>query len=125
QLQATVGADIGAFRAQATLNHSSGYAVVRCDPTTVPACLPSTTGIPTASGLPQERVSAYNTVNLFFRYRVPGDSLVLKDLEFTLNINNVFDTDPPIFRQVNNSQPGYANGFTLGRLIQFGVAKKF
>jgi iron complex outermembrane recepter protein len=125
QLQATIGADIGSFRAQATLNHNSGFAVVRCDPTTTPACNPSTTGVPTTSGLPQDRVNAFNTVNLFFKYAVPGESLLLRDLELTLNINNVFDQDPPIFRSIGNSQPGYANGFTLGRLVQFGLSKRF
>jgi iron complex outermembrane recepter protein len=126
QLSATVGADVGAFRAQATLNHSSGFKVVRCDPTTVPACTPSATGIPTASGLPQDKVGDFNTLNLFFKYEVPSESYLLRDLEFTLNINNVFDTDPPVLRQVGtNSGSGYANGFTLGRLVQFGVSKKF
>jgi iron complex outermembrane receptor protein len=126
QLSASIGADIGHFRAQATLNHSSGYDVVRCDPTTTPACNPSPTGVPTAAGLPQDRVSSFDTVNLFFKYDVPGDSFLLRDIEFTLNINNVFDTDPPIFRSVGaNTGAGYANGFTLGRLIQFGVSKKF
>lgn len=125
QLSATLGADIGNFRAQATLNHSSGFAVVRCDPTTTPACNPSTSGIATSAGLPQDRVGAFNTVNLFFKYDVPGDSFLPKDLELTLNINNVFDQDPPIFRSIGNSLPGYANGFTLGRLVQVGVAKKF
>ena len=125
QAQATLGADIGNFRAQATLNHSSGFAIVRCDPTTVPACTPSATGIPTANGTPQDRVAAFNTVNLFFKYDVRGSGLLLKDLELTLNINNVFDTNPPIFRRIGNNQPGYANGFTLGRMFILGVSTKF
>jgi iron complex outermembrane recepter protein len=123
QLQATAGVAIGSFRAQATLNHSAGYATYRCDATSTPACTPTTTGNPTGSGQPQDRVGAFNTVNLFFKYAVPGDSALLKDLEFTLNVNNVFDQDPPILRAIGGS--GYANGFTLGRLIQFGISKKF
>ena len=107
-LQATLGADIGDFRAQATLNHNSGYGVVR------------------AANLPQDKVDAFNTVNLFFRYRVPGESALLKNLSFTLNINNVFDADPPVLMQSSGSVGnGYTNGFTLGRLIQFGVSKSF
>lgn len=125
QLSASAGVDIGSFRAQATLNHTAGFRVVRCDPTTVPACNPSATGIPTASGLPQDRVGDFNTVNLFFKYEVPGESLLLRDLEFTLNINNAFDQDPPIYRNIGNQRPGYDNGFTLGRMIQFGISKKF
>jgi iron complex outermembrane recepter protein len=125
QLQATLGADVGNFRAQATLNHTSGFGVVRCDPTTTPVCRPSATGVATSGGLPQDRVGAFDTVNLFFKYAVPSDSLLLKDLELTLNINNVFDTDPPLFAQNGSSTPGYSNGFTLGRLVQIGIAKKF
>ncbi|MET0269733.1 MAG: TonB-dependent receptor [Sphingomonas sp.] len=125
QLQASIGADIGGFRAQATLNHSSGFRLVRCDPATVPACTAAANGLPTANGLPQDRVGDFNTVNLFFKYTVPAESGMLKELEFTLNVNNVFDEDPPIFRQIGSQLPGYANGFTLGRLVQFGVSKKF
>jgi len=126
QLSATDGADIGNFRAQATLNHSSGFDVVRCDRTTIPACNVSTTFAASAnSGLPQDRVGSFDTVNLFFKYEVPSESFPLRDLELTLNINNVFDTDPPIYRLLGSTSPGYANGFTLGRLIRVGVSKKF
>ena len=124
-LSASAGVDIGAFRAQATLNHSSGFRVVRCDPTSTPACTASATGIPTSNGTPQDRVAAYDTVNLFFKYAVPAHSALLKDLEFTLNVNNLFDKDPPIFRNIGNQRAGYDNGATLGRMIQFGVSKKF
>ncbi|CAN7320683.1 TonB-dependent receptor [Phenylobacterium sp. LjRoot225] len=127
QLSATVGADVGNFRAQVTLNHSSGYGVTRCDTTTTTTlvCNPSATGAPTATGLPQDRVHAFNTVNLFFKYDVPDGSMLPKDLKLTLNINNLFDTDPPVFKSIGSSTPGYANGFTLGRLVQFGVHKDF
>lgn len=127
QFSATVGADVGNFRAQATLNHSSGWGLTRCDTTTTSTlvCNPValTTGNVTAAGLPQDRVSDFNTVNLFFKYDVPGGSPLLKDLSLTLNVNNVFAQDPPIYRSVGSQ--GYTNGFTLGRLIQFGVSKKF
>ena len=124
QLSASIGADIGRFRAEATLNHSAGYDVVRCDPTTIPVCNPSVTGVPTANGRPQDRVGDFNTVNLFFKYDVSGDSFLLRDLSFTLNVNNVFNTNPPIFRSIGNQRAGYDNGFTLGRLIQIGISKK-
>lgn len=127
QLSATLGADIGNFRAQATLNHSAGFGVVRCDPTTTATlvCNPSATGVPTAAGLPQDRVGAFNTVNLFFKYAVPSENTLLKDLELTLNINNVFDQDPPVYKLIGSTTPGYANGFTIGRLVQLGLSKKF
>jgi len=105
QLQATLGADIKNFRVQATLNHSSGFNVV-----------PSAT-------LPQHSVSNYDVVNLFFKYTIPGDDLLTKNLSFTLNVNNVFDQDPPVYR--SNTGNGYENSFTLGRLWMLGVSKKF
>lgn len=126
QLSATLGADVGAFRAQATLYHTGGYGVNRCDATTTPACIASTTGVPTATGFLQSKVKAFNTVNLFFKYDVPGDSVLFKDLQITLNVNNVFDQDPPLSTEIaSNAGLGYANGFTLGRLVQFGISKKF
>lgn len=108
-LQATAGVDIGGFRAQMTLNHVSGYAVQR------------------SAVLPQDRVEPFDIINLFFRYNVPSESRLLKNLSLTLNINNVLDTDPPVFK---NNSVGLGNGypqaeFTLGRLIMFGVSKKF
>jgi iron complex outermembrane receptor protein len=125
QLQAILGADIGNFRAQVTVNHNGGFGLVRCDVTTTPACSASTTGVATANGQPQDRVGAFNIANLFFKYAVPSDSRVMRDLELTLNINNVFDQDPPLLKRIGSSTPGYANGFTLGRMVQLGVTKKF
>ena len=72
----------------------------------------------------QTRVNAFNVVDLFFAYDVGGEGL-FKDLAFTLNVNNLFDTDPPELRRTNPGDRGYGNGFTLGRLISFGVSKQF
>ncbi|MET0180051.1 MAG: TonB-dependent receptor [Novosphingobium sp.] len=109
-LQATAGADIGNFRFQATLNHNSGYDL---DP-----------AVQAIEAAPRQlEVDSYQTVNLFFKYDVPGDSLLLRDLSFTVNVNNAFDEDPPEFRRTGGD--GYANGFTLGRLVLLGVSKKF
>jgi iron complex outermembrane receptor protein len=107
-LQATLGADVGNFRSQLTLNHVSGSDVIR------------------SAILPQDHVGAFDVFNLFFRYRVPGDSMLLKDLAFTLNVNNLFDTDPPVYKTAGFGGNGYPQGeFTLGRLIMFGVTKEF
>lgn len=105
QLQTSLGATIGNLRAQATLNHSSGFAVAR------------------SLQRPQDKVGSYDTVNLFFKYDMPADSGLAKDLSFSLNVNNAFNTSPPAYLSTPDS--GYANGFTLGRLVMLGVAKKF
>lgn len=99
-LSATLGATIGNFSANATLYHTAGY-----DVQNIPE---------------QTRVDAFNVVDLFFSYDVGGEG-VFEDLAFTLNVNNVFDQDPPFL----NSDDGYTNGSTLGRLVQVGVRKKF
>jgi len=107
-LQAALGANVGALRAQATWNHTGGYRIA-----------------PTASVPVQDRVRAFNTVNLFFKYDVPGESLILKNLSFTVNVNNVLDEDPPLLRRNLPSEVGFANGFTFGRMFILGVSKQF
>ena len=104
----TVGANIGNLRAQVEWNHSQGYDIA-----------------PVASRLNQNHVGDFNVFNLFMRYQVPGDSAIAKDLSFTLNVDNLFDKDPPLLRGTGNSLFGVANGFTLGRLVKFGISKKF
>ncbi len=108
RLTTTLGANIGNLRAQATWNHSAGYATTA-----------------TTANLQQTRVGAFNVINLYFQYKVPGESKIAKDLAFTLNVDNLFDKDPPLFRGAGNSLFGVANGFTLGRLVRIGVSKKF
>jgi iron complex outermembrane receptor protein len=107
-LQASAGANVGAFRAQATWNYSGGYDIA-----------------PTASTPVQDHVAAFNTVDLFFKFDVPGDSMIMKDLSLTLNVKNVFDQDPPVLLRNFTTDRGFANGFTLGRMFILGVSKKF
>ncbi|MEJ5976888.1 TonB-dependent receptor [Novosphingobium sp. PS1R-30] len=107
-LQAIAGIDIGDLRTQVTWNHSGGYAIT-----------------PTASVPVQTRIKAFNVINLFFKYEVKSDATALKDLSFTLNVNNVFDQDPPVSFLTGPADNGYANGFTLGRMFVLGVSKKF
>jgi iron complex outermembrane receptor protein len=108
RLQTTLGTNVGDLRAQVTWNLSQGYDIV-----------------PTAANLQQDHVSSYNVFNLFFQYKVPGESGIAKDLTFTLNVDNVFDQDPPLFRGSTATFFGFANGFTLGRVVRLGVSKRF
>ena len=105
QLQGTLGADYGALRAQATVNHSSGFAVRR------------------SATLPQDRVGSYDTVNLFLKYTIKSETRGLNGLSLTLNVNNAFDQDPPLYQLSTGN--GFINGFTIGRLFLFGVSTKF
>ncbi|RYH14223.1 MAG: TonB-dependent receptor [Alphaproteobacteria bacterium] len=107
-----LGADIGGLRVQGTWDHASGFATT-----------------PTAANLQQARIGAFDVFNLFLRYEVPDGSSLLKDLAFTVNVDNVFDKAPPLYRGTysggGNTSVGFANGFTLGRLVRVGVSKKF
>lgn len=108
-----VGADIGNLRAQVTWNFRKGYAI------TPTAAIPGTTDT-------QVRVGDYHVFNLFFKYDVKGEDM-FKDLSFTLNVDNLFDKDPPVFygSATTPAQSGYANGSTLGRIVTVGVSKRF
>lgn len=113
-LTASVGATIGDFRAQATLNHTAGY-----DVTFTSINSPANPGGTTL----QSRVGAFNVVNLFFSYDLK-QKFMADTLQFTLNVNNVFNTSPPILRTTNGGI-GTANGQTLGRVFQIGARAKF
>lgn len=111
QGSATIGTQLQQLRAELTLFHTAGYDL---DPSV---------GI----GGEQGDVDAYDVVNLFFKYDVDGTGLA-ENLALTLNVSNVFDEDPPEYKVQNTLTPGssgYANGRTVGRLLQLGISKKF
>lgn len=113
RMRTTLGADIGGLRAQITWSHTQGYQLVA--------------PIAAAGGFPaQTQVDSYNVFDLYFKYDVRGEG-AFKDLAFTLNVNNVFSQDPPVFRQQNITAGlnGFTNGATVGRLVQLGVSKRF
>ena len=108
RMQTTLGANIGNLLAQMVWNHSQGFDI-----------------LPTTSNAQQSHVDSFNVFNLFMQYKVPGESTIAKDLTISLNIDNLFDKDPPLFRGQLSTFNGFANGFTLGRLVRIGIAKKF
>ena len=107
KVSTTVGAMIGNLRAQGTWNRTDGFRVA-----------------PTVQNLQQTYSGGMDVFNLFFQYKVPGDSTIAKDLVLSLNVDNVFDTTPALYRGVSASLFG-ANGFTLGRVVKFGISKTF
>lgn len=100
-----LGATSGGLRATATLQHTAGYQVTR------------------SASVLQDKVGAYDVVNLAANYRFEGEDWATKGLELSLVINNAFDTDPPFFATTNGT--GYANGSTIGRVFVLGLTKKF
>lgn len=104
-LAASLGASVGAFTGRGSLEYSGGYDV---NPALVTSAILT----------PQTHVDGFAIVNLYFRYRVPEK--LVPDLELTLNVDNVLNTNPPFY----NAGAGYAYS-TLGRLLQFGFTKEF
>lgn len=99
-LAGTAGVLIHAFSAEVTVNHSAGADVQ---------------GI-----VGQTSIDSFTTVNLYGGYDLPLDGF-LSDTTVTLNIDNLFDEEPPYY----NAAGGTANGSTLGRLVSVGIRKTF
>ena len=108
KVASTLGADIGNLRVQGTWMHTAGEFIA-----------------PTPQNLQQSHIKGFNIFNAFLQYKVPGESTLLKDLTFSVNVDNIFDADPPLYRGGSASMFGVANGFTLGRIIKLGVSKRF
>ncbi|WP_265312795.1 TonB-dependent receptor plug domain-containing protein [Sphingomonas lycopersici] len=97
---AALGAEAGPVTGRVQLSHSGGYPI-QFDAT-------------------QNHVGNFDTVDLYFALDLEKLG-VLKATSLTLNVDNLFDQNPP-WRNATN---GYANGSTLGRLFQFGIRTKF
>ncbi|HUD31001.1 MAG TPA: TonB-dependent receptor [Novosphingobium sp.] len=105
------GAEVGPVLGQIAWNFTEGYDL---DP---------------AVGFePQEHFNSFNTFDLFFKLDVPGGGIA-QDLALTVNVNNVFDQDPPVYRGPSSISgamgidPLVAN--TVGRLVKIGISKQF
>jgi iron complex outermembrane receptor protein len=118
RLRGSAGAQVGNLFGQVVWNHTAGFKlspVVGFNGTTI-------TG---QSFTTQTRVGAFDVFNLFFRYDLKGSGIA-NDLQLTLNVDNVFNTAPPVYRgdPIANAY-GYFGSLTLGRMVQFGISKKF
>ncbi|HET9159011.1 MAG TPA: TonB-dependent receptor [Caulobacteraceae bacterium] len=108
---ASAGAQIGDLNATASVNHRDGY--------DINPIVPARPGFPFPQA--QDSISSFTTVDLYFDYKL--STAWLKDgAHLSLNVTNLFDKAPPFYSGGNN---GYANGSTLGRLVQVGVRTKF
>ncbi|TCM14596.1 iron complex outermembrane receptor protein [Novosphingobium sp. PhB165] len=106
---ASLGTTIDKLRAQVTLYHVSGFE--RADK-----------GQPSAFG--QTRLGAFDTVDLYFRYNFAGTG-VTDGLALSLNVKNVLNEVPPVYKNVGQNGYDPSNAFTLGRVFQLGVEKSF
>lgn len=97
---AALGAHSGPIAGRISLNYSQGY--------------------PVANIAGQTRIDSFKTVDLFASYDIPGSGL-MQDLKLSLNVENLFNEDPPFL----NTPGGFGNGRTLGRVVLLGVDKRF
>ncbi|MDB5426819.1 MAG: hypothetical protein JWR43_794 [Phenylobacterium sp.] len=97
---ASVNGKIDAFTGRLAFNYRGGYPIL---------------GL-----VGQSRVDAFKTVDLFVGYDLP-DRGPLSNMMLTLNVDNLLDEDPPYA----NTNVGYANGSTVGRLTSLGLRAKF
>jgi iron complex outermembrane receptor protein len=98
-------------------NHTGSYR--NWSGTTVTPLVRNAAGVPTGGG---DKVSAGNFFDLHVAYDFSGGGLT-KDLQVFVDVNNVFDKDPPFY----NSNNGYDvySGNPIGRLTAIGLRKKW
>jgi len=75
-----------------------------------------------AQAVNQTSVDSFLVADMVFGYDFEGSSTFTDGLSLRLNIDNIFDEDPPEYRVQRNLN--YAH-FTLGRVFKLGVTKKF
>ncbi len=97
-LVASLGAAVGEVTGRVSWNHRDSYPIL---------------GVPS-----QDSIGAFNTIDLFAAYDL---SALAEGVSVTLNVENLFDKDPPYF----NAVPGYTNGSTLGRMFSVGLRTSF
>ena len=105
RLVGMLGTAVGPLRAQVRWKHSQGFR--------------------TQASVLQDRVGSFDVASVFASYDLERTG-PLDGLQLTLNVDNLFNADPPRFRGAYNLfYSGYANGSTLGRSVQVGISKRF
>ncbi|TWB52971.1 iron complex outermembrane receptor protein [Nitrospirillum viridazoti] len=76
-------------------------------------------------GLGIQKVDSFTTADLHLAWNVPGQGM-MGGIQATLDINNVFDTDPPYYYNTNGiSGVDLTAASPLGRVISIGLTKKW
>jgi iron complex outermembrane recepter protein len=72
----------------------------------------------------QGSVDDFLSTDLFIAYDFDSRSKILEGVSVRLNVDNVFDEDPPEYRVQKN--PSFSQwGFTMGRIFKMGITKAF
>jgi iron complex outermembrane receptor protein len=71
-----------------------------------------------------EVVNPFVVANLYLGYTFANSGGPLSGTSLRLNVDNLFDEAPQTIRRLNTNNLTY-NNWTLGRVIKFGISKKF
>jgi iron complex outermembrane receptor protein len=119
-IQAAAGEDYISNRDSQVRFRTRGKAIWSTDTFRVGAFI-NYTGSATYTAVdPVEKIEDYVTVDLNVGYTF-GEDGPLGGFELMLNLDNVFDTDPPYL----NGNNGYVNGNPLGRVFSVGLRKRW
>jgi len=97
---ASLGGKVGPLSAQVSAAYTDSFAIL--------------------GSATQTRVKSFTAANAFLSLDL-GTSGVLNDTALTLNVDNIFDKDPP-YSSLISTGAAFTN---IGRLVTFGVRKKF
>ena len=123
--RAQLGWELGSFSTDLFWNHVGSYR--NWISTTVTPIKVDSVGNPIGGG---DRVKAGNTFDLHLQYELRGEGF-LRGSQIYVDVQNLFDKDPPFYNGNTNGILGGAwgyNGFVsnpLGRLISIGLRAKF
>jgi iron complex outermembrane receptor protein len=104
-LRGTLGAQVGQFNAVAFVNYRGGVTGLYATPT----------------GAAEYSAKAYTTVDLRFSMKLPYGGLA-KGTELGLQVNDLFDQDPPFFPQAEGIGGAYN---PIGRYVALSLRKSF
>lgn len=103
-VRAHVGATVGGFSARIYANHTGGYDNDSVDPV--------------------QDVPSHTEFDLALRYTVDAPLSLMRAVTFTLDVEDVFDNDPPYVRNGNLAFDPNAHD-ALGRTVLIGVRTQF
>jgi len=101
-ISGNIGLRTGGFSARVTVNHTNGF--------------------DTNIAVAQTYVGGFTVADLALGYEFEEGAGAFGGLSLRVNVDNLFDTDPPVYRQQRNLN---YSGFTLGRIFKFAISKKF
>jgi iron complex outermembrane recepter protein len=106
----------GPHNFRVTVNHVDSYIDQRTSPYP-PNVLQDATGAPVVKSSKGQKIDSFTTVDLTYRLQAPWDTTVV------LDVDNVFDEDPPFARLDLGYDPFTAT--PLGRTLKVSVTKRF